>query len=508
MKKIAKVLTFGFLAFACVSSSLWGQSPETAKSSNSTNSSIDSELKSYVPAIYEDLVIERLKCLEKDVPLTYHPTVHKQIERFCVKQRSQIQYYLMRKDRYFPIFEEILAKYGLPDELKYLSVVESALIPKAQSWASAVGLWQFMPFTGREYGLMQDFYVDERIDPYKSTEAAARFLKYLYEKFGDWHLALAAYNSGPGRVDQAIKRSGGKRSFWEIYPYLPNETKAYVPIYIAVVYVFNYHQEHFADQPKEVHTYIPSDTIQVSQFVNLKELAKQLDVDFEVIQILNPHLKKNVVPRHYKDYTIRIPKEKSEYFASNREDILKAVNKGSYQYVPYPKIQDNMLASNTKGKKKLTHTVQKGEFLAGIAKQYNVSPKDLMTWNKLRNNSVFASQRLVVWVEDKKEENADSTDKEMLAKNDVEKEEVKKEQEERKTPIQAVSYHSQNQVGTVASAAKPVSKPKVIYHIVKPGDTLWNISKRYEGVSVDKIKKLNPQLKGDNLAVGQKIRVI
>jgi membrane-bound lytic murein transglycosylase D len=506
MKKITKVLTFGFLAFACVSSSLWGQSPETAKSSNSND-----ELKSYVPAIYEDLVAERLKCIERDVPLTYHPTVHKQIERFCVKQRNQIQHYLMRKDRYFPIFEEVLAKHGLPDELKYLSVVESALLPKARSWASAVGLWQFMPFTGREYGLMQDFYVDERIDPYKSTEAAARFLKYLYERFGDWHLALAAYNSGPGRVEQAIKRAGGKRNFWEIYPYLPNETKAYVPTYIAVVYVFNYYQEHFADQPKEVHTYIPSDTIQVSQFVNLKELAKQLDVDFEVIQILNPHLKKNVVPRHYKNYTIRIPKEKSEYFADNREDILKAVNKGSYQYVPYPQVQDNALANSTKGKKKVVHTVQKGEFLAGIAKQYNVSLKELMFWNKLRNNNVFASQRIVVWVEDKKEENTDSTRTEMLAKNDEEKKEKEKEelkQDERKTPIQAVSYPAKSQIGAVVSATKPSNKPKVVYHIVKPGDTLWNISKRYEGVSVDKIKKLNPQLKGDNLAIGQKIRVI
>ncbi|GAB4487876.1 MAG: hypothetical protein OHK0045_08920 [Raineya sp.] len=507
MKKIAKVLIFGFLAFACVSPYAWGQSPETAKSSNATNNvDFDEELKSYVPAIYEDLVAERLKCLEKDVPLTYHPSVHKQIERFCVKQRNQIQYYLMRKDRYFPIFEEILAKYGLPDELKYLSVVESALIPKAQSWASAVGLWQFMPFTGREYGLRQDFYVDERIDPYKSTEAAARFLKYLYDRFGDWHLALAAYNSGPGRVDQAIKRSGGKRSFWEIYPYLPNETKAYVPIYIAVVYVFNYHQEHFAAPPKEVHTYIPSDTIQVSQFVNLKELSKQLDVDFEVLQILNPHLKKNVVPRHYKDYTIRIPKEKIEYFASNREDILKAVNRGSYQYVPYPKVQETMMAT-TKGKKKITHIVQKGEFLAGIAKQYNVSLKDLKAWNKLRNNNVFASQRIVVWTEDKEEENADSTSTEVLTKND--KEEVKKDEEERKTPVQAVSLNpSKNQVGSVAAAANPTSKVKVMYHTVKPGDTLWNISKRYEGLSVEKIKKLNPQLKGDNLAVGQKIRVI
>lgn len=504
MKKIAKVLTFGFLAFACVSPCVWGQSPETAKSS--TSSTLDKELQSYVPTIYEDLVVERLKCLEKDVPLTYHPSVHRQIERFCVKQRNQIQYYLMRKDRYFPIFEEVLAKHGLPDELKYLSVVESALIPKARSWASAVGLWQFMPFTGRQYGLIQDFYVDERIDPYKSTEAAARFLKYLYQRFGDWHLALAAYNSGPGRVDQAIKRSGGKRSFWDIYPYLPNETKAYVPTYIAVVYVFNYYQEHFAMPPKEVYNYIPSDTIQVSQFVNLKELAKQLDVDFEILQILNPHLKKNIVPRHYKDYPIRIPKEKSEYFASNRQDILQAVGRGSYQYVPYPKPQEPML--NTKGKKKLIHTVQKGEFLAGIAKQYSVSLKDLMAWNKLRSQQVFAKQRIVVWVNQEKETPTDSANTETLAQsNQNAKEEPKEqEQEEQKTPVQAVSLNSsKNRTGAIVTG---IAKPKAVYHTVKAGDTLWNISRRYKGLSVEKIRQLNPQLKGDNLTIGQKIRVI
>jgi len=506
MKKIAKVLTFGFLAFACVSPS-YGQL-ETAKSVVAT-SQVDEELKSYVPAIHDELIMERLKCLEKSVPLTYHNSVRKQIERFMVKQRGQMQYYLMRKDRYFPIFEEVLAKYGLPDELKYLSVVESALIPKAQSWASAVGLWQFMPFTGREYGLAQDFYVDERIDPYKSTEAAAKFLKFLYQRFGDWHLALAAYNSGPGRVDQAIKRSGGKRTFWEIYPYLPNETKAYVPIFIAVTYVFNYHHEHYTDMPKEVYTHIPSDTVQVNQYVNLKELAKQLDVDFEVIQILNPHLKKNLVPKHYKNYSIRLPKEKMEYFSMNRDSIMNEVKKGTYQQIPYPTLKtDAMMAASTKGKKKVTHTVQQGDYLAGIAKNYNVSQTDVIAWNKLRTKNVYASQRLVLWVEEPKEEKTEptkQTDEQNVAKNEKEENKARTvEPTNGKTPIKTVSNPSQNQIASVATKAK-VNNP--LFYTVRQGDTLWNISQKYQGLSIDKIRQLNPSLKGNNLVAGQKIRV-
>ncbi|MCS6795741.1 MAG: transglycosylase SLT domain-containing protein [Raineya sp.] len=506
MKKVAKVLLFGFLAFACASPNLYGQ-PETAK-----NSEIDAELKNYIPAIHDDLVAERLKCIENQIPLTYNAVVKKQIERFCVKQRNQIKYYLMRKDRYFPIFEEILAKYNLPDELKYLSVVESALLPKATSWASAVGLWQFMPFTGRIYGLKQDFYIDERIDPYKSTEAAARFLKYLYERFGDWHLALAAYNAGPGRIDQAIKKAGGKRNFWEIYPYLPSETRAYVPIFIAVTYVFNFHQEHFAEVPQEVHSYIPADTIIVSQFVNLKELAKQLEVDFDVLQVLNPQLKKNVVPRHYKDYVLRIPKDKIEYFYEHREEILKAASKGSYQYISYPTIYQEALAS-TKGKKKVTHIVKKGETLAQIAQVYQVHTRDVMLWNKLRSQNLMASQRLVLWIDEKRKEteekdkeNLENNEQNNLAQNDTQTDSEEKETktlQETKIPVHKIALKAP--ASGIAGTAKN-NAPKALYHIVKQGDTIWSISKRYNG-SVEQIRKLNPQLKGENLAVGQKIRV-
>lgn len=504
MKKIAKVLTFGFLGVSLFPSLVKGQGEIAKKTIFINNNATDEELKNYVPAIHDDLIIERLKCIEKDIPLTYHKAVRGQIERFMVKQRNQMQYYLMRKDRYFPIFEEVLAKHGLPDELKYLSVVESALVPNARSWASAVGLWQFMPFTGKEYGLIQDFYVDERVDPYKSTEAAALFLKKLYDRFGDWHLALAAYNSGPGRVSQAIKRAGGgKRTFWEIYPYLPNETKAYVPIFIAVNYAFNYHQEHYTASPQEVYVHIPSDTLQINnQFFNLKELAKQLDVDFEILQILNPHLKKNVVPRHYKNYTIRIPKEKSEYLAANRDDIMQICSRGSYQYMPYPKPQvanNQALLASTKGKEKKTHIVKAGEVLSNIAKEYGIKEEDLMAWNKLRNKNLLASQRLVLWVEPEKNEfsrPSDSEENDLANRNDT---------KNQKTPVKTVSNPSVAQIGAVAKPAKKVNS--AVFHTVKQGDTLWNITQKYKGLSIDKIKQLNPNLKGNSLAVGQKIRV-
>lgn len=478
------------------------------------NSEIAPELLNYIPAIHDDLVAERLKCIENQIPLTYNPIVKKQIERFCVKQRDQIRRYLTRKDRYFPIFEEILAKYNMPDELKYLSVVESALLPKATSWASAVGLWQFMPFTGRVYGLKQDFYIDERIDPYKSTEAAARYLKYLYDKFGDWHLALAAYNAGPARIEQAIRRSGGKRNFWEIYPYLPAETKAYVPTFIAVTYVFNFYQEHFTEIPKEVHAYIPADTVIVNQYVNLKELAKQLEVDFEVLQVLNPQLKKNVVPRHYKDYALRIPKEKVEYFNEHREAILQAVSKPSYQHLPYPAYREFL--ANTNGKKKITHIVKKGENLTQIAQIYQVQPREILLWNKLRSNQLMASQRIVLWVDEKKQNqdkiiNVDMDSVRNTAVNSVDLEEKKTLEnlsQESKIPVHVVSIQaSPNLTNVTKKVTNKKTSPRVVYHTVEPGDTLWSISRKYNG-SIEQIKKLNPQLKSNNLIVGQKIRVM
>ena len=191
----------------------------------------------YIPAEETpELVADRLSCLQQTIPLPYNSNIHGFINFFTIRNREYTRLMLRRKDLYFPIFEKYLAKYNLPQELKYLSVIESGLNPRAISRASAVGLWQFMSFTGRYFNLYSDWYFDDRMDPEKSTEAACLYLKQLHSMFKNWELALAAYNSGPGTVNRAIRRSGYKRTFWEIYNYLPRETRSYVPQYVAIIY--------------------------------------------------------------------------------------------------------------------------------------------------------------------------------------------------------------------------------------------------------------------------------
>jgi len=224
----------------------------------------------YIPDATYEQIEERLGQLNTQIPLNYNTKVKSFIDYFTVRNREYTKKVLKKSTYYFPIFEEILAEYNLPDELKYLSIVESGLVATAQSRAAAVGLWQFVYYTGRSYGLHADWYIDERMDPYKSTVAAARHLKSLYEIYHDWELALAAYNCGGGNVNKAIRRSG-KRTFWEIYPYLPRETRSYVPQFVAIVYAFNYAEEHnLLIEERDYEYAMVTDTIMVKQFTNLE----------------------------------------------------------------------------------------------------------------------------------------------------------------------------------------------------------------------------------------------
>ncbi|MFQ3576684.1 MAG: lytic transglycosylase domain-containing protein, partial [Cytophagales bacterium] len=198
----------------------------------------------FVPEVTEELIRDRMSCAQGEIKLLYNPKINSFIDFFVRRRREYSILMLQRKTLYFPIFEEILKKYGMPDELKYLAVVESGLKPTALSPSNALGLWQFIPSTGRLYGLKIDNYIDERLDIVKSTESACRYLKWLYNAFGDWHLALASYNCGPGYVQRAIKKAGGKNDFWKIYDFLPQETRSYVPQFIAIAYFMQYHEDH------------------------------------------------------------------------------------------------------------------------------------------------------------------------------------------------------------------------------------------------------------------------
>ncbi len=428
--------------------------------------SLPSDLE-YIPADESpELIADRLGCLQQTIELTYNSKVHGFIDYFTVRDREYIRMTLRRKDLYFPLFEKKLKENNLPEELKYLSIIESGLNPKAISVARAVGLWQFMSSTGRYFSLRSDWFTDDRMNPEKATDAACHYLGQLYSIFHDWHLALAAYNSGPGTVKRAIRRSGYKKTFWEIYPYLPRETRSYVPQFIAVIYAVNYAEEHnIYESARE--KFSPHDTLTVDRFFHFETFANLTGICPEDLQFLNPHFKRNVVPADDKVRTIRIPHRAKEILAFNRKEILDSVAAGEKEFEAVAKAMSN----NTYGRERDVYYVQYGDALSLIAQRFAVSVSNLKEWNNLNGNMIRTGQRLTIWI----------------TPNYVAK------------PIPSIVNTT-----SASSAAEPSDDSKM--YIVQPGDTLWDISKKLPGITIEKLKSLN-NLKGSRLKPGQKLIV-
>ena len=466
----------------------------------------------------EEVIADRLAQLQSSVPLHYNKDVQAFIEFFTARKRDFTQRVLNHQSFYFPIFEAEFKAQEMPVELKYLSVVESGLNPKAVSRAGAVGLWQFMPYTGKEQGLYQDGYLDERMDIYKSTQAACAYLKKLYGMFSDWELALAAYNCGPGAVRRAIRRSGNRTSFWEIYPHLPRETRSYVPIYVAVTYVMNFHQDyHFTiDSPVP---YVVSDTVHITQHIDLKLLATELDVPFEDIQTLNPHLKRNLIPAYPKNYPLRLPSEKAVVLREYKPDMLLAASSKkaapsttgfdlstlAASIAPQPKDTKEearkKAAASVAGRQKLMHTVATGDVLGSIAEVYDVGVSELRRWNNLRGNSIRAGQRIAVWVQ---QHTASRLKSEKASVKTGIPQSMVAAQAVKALPVANGKSAVKNSIAKNAKTPLP-AKPRGGVYEVQPGDTLWSISKN-QGVPVETIKKLN-KLKSNDLQAGQKLIV-
>lgn len=422
-----------------------------------------------IPNVPDELVADRLGCLEKNIKLTYNSTIRSFIDYFTIRNRHYMVVMERRKNLYFPIFEEYLKKHNMPDELKYLSIVESGLNPRAISRAGAAGLWQFMPSTGKMYKLHQDQYIDERLDPYEATEAACKYLKELYNIFNDWELALASYNCGPGNVRKAIRQSGYKDSFWEIYKYLPQETRGYVPQFVAVVYSMNHLKDHkiVADSLEYPMQY---ETIPVTADMNLDKLCEQLNICSEDLQKLNPGLKKNIVPASL-NYSLRIPSDRYEFFADNRLAILDSASKDIDKEITLVKTELAVRSNTTAGQRKMIHTVKRGESLGKIADKYHVSLTNLKKWNNMRSSTIRSGQKIVIY---KKGAYVAPSNEPNLAKG---------------------------RSGSKNLASRTSAKQKV--YMVKPGDTLWSIAQK-TNVSVDVIKKKNG-LKGNDIKVGMKL---
>jgi membrane-bound lytic murein transglycosylase D len=491
---------------------------------DSIKASLDSVVAEYIPFEPDELIQDRLSCVEQEIPLHFNKYVRGYVDYFTIRNRNYSRRVLGREHLYFPLFEKYLAQYNLPEELKYLSVVESALLTKAVSRAKAVGLWQFMPATGKGFRLHQDEYIDERMDPEKATEAACKFLRQLHRIYGDWELALAAYNYGPGNVNKAIKRSGKhKPGFWEIYAHLPAETRNYVPTFAAIIYTMKYAPEHniFADS---LQFPIPTDTVLVNQSLDLERFATELQMRPEDLMHLNPALRKNHLPASTKNYPLKVPAEKTFILALNRAAILDS----SRWQLPVPKTQSPpvMLASKeskaaagpkaedrpapnpaTDSAQKFIYVVQKGDNLLRIARTHNVTVEELKEWNNIRNSTILPNQKLTVF--QPQAILAQGTPAEAPAGEQPE------EASEETALTQATASAAPVVVGSKAvapslpnkkapaAAKKPAQKVQKI-HSVQPGDTLWNISRRYDGLTVEHLKKVN-KLKSNALKPGQKL---
>jgi membrane-bound lytic murein transglycosylase D len=421
-----------------------------------------------VPEFSDEMYCERLNEMNNRSPFGFdcNNITLNSIRFFAKNRRSFVKIVLGRSALYFDLFEEKLSEYGLPLELKYLACIESGLRPQVKSRAGALGLWQFMYRTGLYYGLEETSYLDERMDPIKATDAACRFLKKLYGIYGDWNLALAAYNAGPGTINRALQRSGNQRSYWAIRPYLPSETQGYVPTFIAAAYLMTYHQEHnLMPAPAKIHN-AQLDTMCLKRGLSMGTISAHLNWDLQEIKDLNPIYKTEFIPASEKQRCVTGPLDRILLLVAMEDSLFQLDNPSTFQG---PENSINSLESNPLLAEdsivgtEVFHKVKPSETLNSIAEKYKVTTAQILEWNALQTENLYEGQRLV------------------LKKINT----VQPVVPENPTP-------------------KPAPKPKK-YHTVKSGDTMSKIAAKYH-LSLAQLKKLNPG-KGNIIQVGDKIRI-
>ena len=346
--------------------------------------------------ISDTLYAQRLQSMPTVINMPYNRMVRSCIDRYATKNRSLVAYMLGMSEFYMPIIEEEIDRIGVPHELKYLPIIESALNPKAVSRANAKGLWQFMFSTAKIYGLKSNNYIDERVDPIKSTKAALRYLADLHKMFGKWELAIAAYNCGPGNVKKAIVRSGGKTDFWEIYWWLPRETRGYLPMFVAANYIMTYHKEH-GIRPLEPGTPISTDTVMVSKNLHFKQIAEVCGADLDEIRALNPQYIKDIIPGENEPYALRLSNSLVTNFLANEDSIYRHREQ---EFFPRESIEKMLkqAKANDDGRGTLKrHKIKSGETLGSIARKYRVTVKQIMKWNGMRNTNIRAGKYLNIY---------------------------------------------------------------------------------------------------------------
>lgn len=534
----------------------------TANIRNSTLQNKYNFLPNFVPLYNDSIYFDRIEHLNTNSPmdLVYNKYVRDFINLYAVKKRGLTSRVLGLTQVYFPMIEQDLDRYDIPQEMKYLAIVESALNTNARSPVGASGLWQFMLGTGKMYDLNVTSYVDDRLDPYKSTIAACQHFKDLYRTYHDWLLVLAAYNSGPGNVNKAIRRSGGKMNFWEIRNYLPRETRDYVPAFIAVNYVMSYSAEH------NLYPMMPNlqsyeiDTVAVKYALSFAQISEKLKISIDELSFLNPSFRKGFIPStKEKTYFIRLPKKSVADFINNETALYAYSPTKNYDASQFQNLIVQQSADDASSDlQRTSHKVRRGESIATIARKYHCTTSDIKDWNRLRRSKVVTGQHLTIYIAKLPKKIKSKTEVTQLQKvdhnsakefqpNALTKYHVVKKGEylgkiasrynisldnlkkwnhlksisvqvgqklkinqpslasaEKDTDIASSEDNNRTQVKN-SSHGKDVIK--YVYYIVQSGDTLWKIAQKYEGVSVSEIKELNNITNDKGLKVGQKIKV-
>ena len=440
------------------------------------NARLYDEMQAYVSNLETDslkqitldteVLKERLELLNQKTPfnIEYNPSLERVIQSFLLRKHEFMERMITASQFYFPMFEQELDNYNIPLEIKYLAIVESALNPRAKSRVGATGLWQFMYSTGKMYGLDVSSYVDERSDPIKSTQAACKYLSKLYEIFGDWDLALAAYNSGPGNVNKAIRRSGGYTNYWNIRRNLPRETAGYVPAFLATMYLFEYADEHGIELSKVERPYFETDTVHVRKLITFDQISKLVGVSNEELKVLNPSYKLEIIPKiKGKEYTLRLPKDAIGKFVANEEAIYAFTEEEN-------KSRESTLPELVIAEERIRYKVRSGDYLGKIAERYGVGVSQIKQWNGLRSNDLRIGQRLTIFP---------------------------------RKPVTAVSSGKTTPVKTSSEVSVSGNFKS---HTVKEGDSLWTISRKYPGITIENLRQWNG-ISGNNLKPGTKLKL-
>jgi len=426
------------------------------------------ELDSLTSNIPDEVYIERLKKMNSIIPVQFNKVVKNAIIRYTERMPLATSRIIGLSTYYMPLFEEIFDEYGLPKELKAMAVIESALNPLAVSRARAKGMWQFMYNTGKIYGLEMTSYVDERFDPLTSCRAAARLLKDNYMIFGDWSLAIASYNCGAGNVNKAIRRSGGKTDFWEIYDYLPRETRGYIPAFIAALYTLNYYSEH-GIVPAQISLPAHVDTFHVEQNLHFQQISDNIGIPMETLRDLNPQYLHDIIPGTEHTYILNLPHQYTLAYVDLQDSIYRYKDSVFFNAVAVKKIME----TGGSGEQRVIHKVKSGETLSSIAKKHHTTVANIKRWNGLKSNNLRVGQRLYIYGSASKPSGSSKTS----------------------TTTQKSS----------SSSSSTSSETAASYYTVKSGDTLSGISKK-TGVSLNTLYKLNGLNAKSVLRPGMKIR--